>query len=249
MNVSRDKRFVVAEGQKFGRLRIVEEVTRTMPNGTKRRAARCACDCGVEVVVLLQALRSDRVSCGCAKKRETRSVANLVSDQNRHRKLHAEPGQKFDRLTMVREYKSDGVWFTVCKCDCGNETRVSISNLVTGKVRSCGCLQQEHAARIAISRATHGLTDHPHYARWTNMRRRCDDPKDSHYKNYGERGIRIHDEWYDVAVFIAYLESELGPCPEGHSLDRIDNNKNYEPGNLRWADAVTQRHNQRRGTA
>lgn len=81
------------------------------------------------------------------------------------------------------------------------------------------------------------------------MHKRCGDPSDSHYVNYGARGIRVCDEWYDVVAFIRHLEEELGPCPDGHSLDRIDNDGNYEPGNVRWADSTTQRHNQRRGAS
>jgi hypothetical protein len=79
------------------------------------------------------------------------------------------------------------------------------------------------------------------------MVRRCEDPADRAYHNYGGRGIAVCPEWRDdPAVFVAYLRDTLGPCPDGHSLDRIDNDGDYEPGNVRWVDAVTQRHNQRR---
>lgn len=170
------------------------------------------------------------------------------------RRIHVNPGDQFDRLSVLSEFQEQRTeghlrWYARCLCECGRETSPSVTNLVGGVTRSCGCLQKEHASRIGKSLATHGLTDHPHYARWNNIRARCDKPQDHHYKYYGGRGIRMCDEWYDVASFITYLESELGPCPEGWSLDRIDNNGHYEPGNVRWADSVTQRHNQRRGTS
>lgn len=77
------------------------------------------------------------------------------------------------------------------------------------------------------------------------MMQRCYDTDSRRYADWGGRGIRVHEGWHDPAVFIAYLESELGPLPPGHSLDRIDNNGDYEPGNVRWADAITQRRNRR----
>jgi len=77
------------------------------------------------------------------------------------------------------------------------------------------------------------------------MMRRCTDPQHPSWHNYGGRGIQVHPDWMDDPhAFYAYLDA-LGDCPEGHSLDRIDNDGNYEPGNLRWADKSTQRKNAR----
>lgn len=85
---------------------------------------------------------------------------------------------------------------------------------------------------------------HPHYNRWEMMKRRCLNPKHHAYGIYGARGIKIYSPWiHDFSLFNDWLNSALGPCPEGHSLDRIDNNGNYEPGNLRWADQKTQNEN------
>lgn len=166
----------------------------------------------------------------------------------------AHPGQRFGRLTVLREEaqrKDSGAlaWVVHCLCDCGQQTSPLVNNLKNGIVESCGCLQRERASESNARRATHGLSDHPHYFRWQNMMGRCYDPTDSHFQNYGARGISVCQEWHDPRPFVAYLDAALGPCPVGHSLDRIDNNGNYEPGNVRWADPVTQRHNQRRGTA
>lgn len=77
------------------------------------------------------------------------------------------------------------------------------------------------------------------------MMTRCYNPASPNYKNYGGRGITVWPQWHDSRVFLDYLDTVLGPPPEGHSIDRIDNDGNYEPGNLRWADRATQRRNQR----
>ena len=76
--------------------------------------------------------------------------------------------------------------------------------------------------------------------------RRCYNPASKDYRNYGARGIGVCEDWRDVRNFIAWLDSNLGPCPQGKSLDRIDNDGNYEPGNLRWATRSEQVRNSRR---
>lgn len=94
----------------------------------------------------------------------------------------------------------------------------------------------------------HGLKHHPLYNTWRNMRRRCENITDGDYPGWGGRGIAICDEWCDdLVAFVDYVEAVLGPRPSlSHSIDRIDNNDDYRPGNLRWATPTEQRHNQRR---
>ena len=72
------------------------------------------------------------------------------------------------------------------------------------------------------------------------MMDRCTSPDNNHYHNYGARGIEVCPEWHDVAVFCAWIDENLGPCPPGMSMDRINNDGNYEPGNVRWATASQQ---------
>lgn len=99
------------------------------------------------------------------------------------------------------------------------------------------------AQRVAVT--THGFSGHPHFSRWSAMMGRCFSPGNPKYAAYGGRGITVCDEWQTPGPFIAYLETQLGPCPPGYTMDRIDNNGNYEPGNIRWASALQQSRNRR----
>lgn len=83
------------------------------------------------------------------------------------------------------------------------------------------------------------------YRRWTNMMARCYSPTSISYPHYGGRGISVCEDWHDALNFVQYLDEFLGPCPDGWGLDRIDNDGNYEPGNVRWASRSTQNRNKR----
>jgi hypothetical protein len=85
----------------------------------------------------------------------------------------------------------------------------------------------------------------PLYTAWRNMKRRCFNPSDESYHNYGGRGITVCEEWLDWVLFRDYIAANLGPRPPGLTLDRIDNDGNYEPGNVRWATYTEQNRNRR----
>ncbi len=104
----------------------------------------------------------------------------------------------------------------------------------------------EHRRIVSDAARTHGLSRHPLYGTWRKMRRRCENPVVKDYPNYGGRGIRVCPEWRDVATFIAWIEANLGPRPPRMSLDRIDPDGNYEPGNVRWATSAEQSANRRK---
>jgi hypothetical protein len=135
-----------------------------------------------------------------------------------------------------------------CRCECGTEKTLALEPIINGHSRasgyskSCGCLRDETASRV---NSIHGLRGHPLYATWLGMMHRCTDPRAKGFKNYGGRGIRVCEQWQDVSVFIGNIEQNLGPRPEGMTLDRINNDGNYEPGNVRWATASQQRTNRR----
>lgn len=151
-------------------------------------------------------------------------------------------GQRYGRWTaiaLVGRQGSNGLW--LCRCECGTERPVSALNLRSGASQSCGCLRSE---RSASAHTKHGLVGTPEYRAWVHARKRCDDTGDNSYHNYGGRGIRVCEEWRnDFAAFIGDMGQR--PSPR-HSLDRIDNERGYEPGNCRWADRSTQARNTRR---
>jgi len=103
----------------------------------------------------------------------------------------------------------------------------------------------EHRARVSAAVTTHGLSRHPLYGTWKKMRRRCEVPELKDYPSYGGRGITVCAEWQTVTGFITWIEANLGPRPIGASLDRIDADGNYEPGNVRWASSAVQVANRR----
>ena len=153
-------------------------------------------------------------------------------------------GRKFGRLTVIERAAngSKGARWR-CVCECSGEKIVTASNLQYGGVRSCGCWRRERSK----DNRTHGESGSGNtarskeYAAWIAQRNRCRNPRDKNFKNYGGRGIK---EWTDgYPAFLAHIGR--APSPK-HTLDRIDNDRGYEPGNLRWSTVKEQNANRRR---
>lgn len=149
-------------------------------------------------------------------------------------------GRRFGWLVVVRfshMVKKCSYW--LCHCDCGAESFVFRSGLLSGRVRSCGC--QQYAPGLRKGRPTHGLSRTPEHVLWCAMKARCHNVNSNGYKWYGARGITVCERWRNS--FEAFL-ADVGLRPSAlHSLERDDNDGPYEPGNVRWALIEDQAYN------
>ncbi len=144
-------------------------------------------------------------------------------------------GDKFGRWTVIKwEYKKYAEQFWLCKCECGVEKIVIGGTLKTGKSKSCGCYSAD------VTR-THGMEGTIIYNTWAQMLARCRNVKHKEYKNYGMRGISVCDSWLNFKNFYA----DMGDKPDGMSLDRINNDGNYEQSNCKWSTQKEQIRNRR----
>jgi len=125
-----------------------------------------------------------------------------------------------------------------CVCTCGTTKLVSADHLARGDSTSCGCAYRGRSYRTVEN---HGKRDTRTYKSWCSMIGRCFNPKDRSYPNYGGRGITVCERWLSFSNFIA----DMGDRPIAHSLDRIDNEKGYVPGNCKWATRTEQNRNSR----
>lgn len=147
------------------------------------------------------------------------------------------PGQRFARWQVLREANArKGHRLFECRCECGTERVVSLSALKSGVSGSCGCLRKEVVTTHGNSWREQQTSE---WRTWVHMRARCR----SMHKNYGGRGIEVCRRWDES--FEAFL-ADMGPKPPGTSIDRIDNEGNYESGNCRWTTMRRQLRNQRR---
>ena len=146
-------------------------------------------------------------------------------------------GQTFGELTAISiSHRKNHQTFWNCKCSCGKECKVSLNCLVRGHTKSCGHLKHKY----------NDMSKTKLYKVWKSMNERCYLPSAISYKNYGSRGIRVCDEWRnDFVSYYNYVKQLPHFEEHGYSLDRIDNNGNYEPGNVRYSTKKDQQNNRR----
>lgn len=168
-----------------------------------------------------------------------------MSNKGKRSRFINKTGMRFGRLLVLSEaaMRPPKVVYWKCRCDCGKEIEAKSGHLSDGNIKSCGCLRLESCKTSSI---THGDHRSAIYTTWRGIKGRVFRKNFKFYPNYGGRGIKMHEPWIkDFVAFRDYILATIGERPEGMSIDRIDNNGHYEPGNLRWADQTAQGANQR----
>ena len=193
----------------------------------------CRCKCGkIKRVNFFNLVSGKSKSCGCIRG----DVFNLL-------------GKRFRKLIVVaksnKRSTSGGILWK-CRCDCGKICFASTGSLRYGDSRSCGCLIKQNYFHVL--RTTHGQSKSPEAIVWLGMKQRCNNKNCPAYKDYGGRGISVYKPWiHSFETFLQYLkDNNMYPKPKNMSMDRIKNDGNYEPGNIKWSTSKEQNNNRRR---
>ncbi len=237
----------VTVGERFGRLVVISQ----SPDRVRNECVwNCVCDCGrIATATTGNLRRGSTRSCGCLRRDAQKGKLSKKA-------ATVQIGERYGRLVVAAEHSErlnqQRAW--LCDCDCGGSAVVPSGKLRTGHTRSCGCLQREHRKQAGEQTKTHNQRDHPLYMIWSSMRQRCSNANLPEYPYYGGRGIVVCERWQRPNGFPNFLADvgERPPDPPGwngkrpyYSIDRIDNDGNYEPANVRWATHSEQMLNRR----
>ena len=217
--------FMDITGQKFGKWKVLHRIENTP---SREAQFLCKCDCGTIKGVSGKSLRLHRSkSCGCWY---STPIKDLVR-------------KTFGRLLVIEQAKDShsGKTQFLCQCICGNRVIIRSDSLVSGNTRSCGCLLSDTTRERATVHGENSFRNHSfEYNKWRGMKDRCYNKLHNKYHRYGGRGIIVCDRW--LSSYENFL-GDMGRCPKGLTIERIDNDENYEPGNCKWATVHTQSRN------
>jgi hypothetical protein len=158
------------------------------------------------------------------------------------KKLDIKPGDRFSRLTIIKEVEQrNKARFFLCRCDCGVEKEIRLALLRNGHTKSCGCLKRDHLISMTYK---NGQSRTKLYSIWRSMKQRCLNSNSQAYDYYGGRGIKVCEEWMDFEIFQNWAVNN--GYKEGLTIERIDNDGNYEPSNCKWIPQSKQSNNTRR---
>lgn len=209
-------------GEVWGEWTILEEIG-YRENGHLYVKAKCSCGT-VKEVPYSRLKRGKSKSCGKCHSKEDLT------------------GKKFHRWTVLKKAdknENSNQWY-FCKCDCGTERVISAYKLKHGLTHSCGCYISDSVRKRMT---THSMSKTKIFKEWEHMRRRCLPNAECHSRYY-DRGIKVCSEWENsFEKFYEYVSQLEHYGDRNYSLDRIDNNGNYEPSNVRWASPKTQARN------